>query len=368
MNKMLRNTIPVLILGSFGAFIAYAQTPSPAPSQSITASSSDQTLGIPILTPFVAPSPILPNLNANPLVQPLSIAVTPASPSPGQSVTVEAQAVTFDSDRANFVWTVDGVSRPDLSGFGKNTFTFTAGSVGSQKRVSVRAEPTGDTPITASKTIYITDLSLTWTAHTYIPKWYKGKALPVPNATIRIAAIPTFIIDGTPISANRLIYTWDIDGNRVLKGIGKQVLEFKQPEQSWDDYTIVLNVQDAARRIDKEARIGIASQETRAVIYQTLPLGGIEFRRGTSAFPSIVPGIVDLQAEPFFFNKESRFDLSYQWSAQNIIVSNAPKNPFIFTIDMSEQRAGNVPVTVLIQDPDSSAPPASGFLNIPIRP
>lgn len=314
------------------------------------------------------PSPILPNLNPNPLVQPLSLIVTPASPSPGESVAIEAQALTFDSDRANFIWTIDGVSRPDLSGFGKNTFIFTAESVGFGKRVSVRAEPTGDAPITVSKTIYVTDLSLTWTAHTYTPKWYKGKALPVPNARIRIAAIPAFIIDGTPIPANRLIYTWNINGNRVLKGIGKQVLEFQQSEASWDAPTILLNIQDAARRVEKEARIGIASQETHAVIYQTLPLGGIEFRRGTSAFPSIAPGIVDLQAEPFFFNKESRYDLSYQWSVRQATASNLPQNPFILTLDMSGQPSSDVPVTVLIQDPDSSVPPASGFLNIPIRP
>ena len=390
MYKIMRNTIPLLILGCFGASIAHAQiiTSTSSPTIFINASSSVQDiLNIATTTPFGASDQIpkivqdilnmstttplgaprqIPKL-PNPLVQPLSIVVTPASPSPGESVNVEAHVLTFDADRANFVWTVDGVSRSDLSGFGKNIFTFTAGNVGSGKRVSVRVEPTGEPSVSASQTIYITDLSLTWTAHTYTPKWYKGKALPVPNAKITIAAIPTFIIDDATIPANRLIYTWEIDGYRVLKGIGKQVLELKQPEQSWDTQTVLLNVQDASRRIQKEIRIGIASQQTHAVIYQTLPLGGIEFRRGTSVSPAIAPGVIDLQVEPFFFNKVSRYDLSYQWSVQNIIASSSPKNPFLLTLDAQQLPSSDVPISVFVRDTDTSVPSASGFIGIPIR-
>ena len=353
MQKIARNIIPAVILAFFGAFIAYAQV-SPLNQDA----------------PFVTPSPIQDaptNQFTSSLVQPITIVATPSSPSPGQSITVEAQTPTIEPYGANFVWTIDGASRPDISGFGKNTFTYTAAEVGSAKRVSVRVQPTGNTPFSGSQTIYTTDLVLTWTAKTYTPKWYKGKALPVPNSTLRVAAIPTFIIGGSMIPPNRLIYTWNVNGNRMLKGTGKQVFELQAPEQSWDTPTVILEIKDMEQRVHKEVPIGIVSQRTHAVIYQTLPLGGVEFRRGTSAFPSIAPSIVDLQVEPFFFNTQSKYDLSYQWSVQSTIATSSPQNPFILTLDMQQSPPSDVPISVIIHDKDNAVPPASSFLSIPIH-
>ena len=188
MKKILRNIIPFIIFASFGVSVAYAQTPP------------QTTIRIP-----PHPTDGMPNFKPSPLVQPLNLVATPSSPSPNQSVSVEAQTPASDGTRANFIWTVDGVRQSDASGFGKNIFTFTAGGVGSIKHISVRVEPFADLPVTASKDIYTTDLALPWTAKTYTPKWYKGKALAIPNSHIRVAAIPTFILDGTTISPDRLI-------------------------------------------------------------------------------------------------------------------------------------------------------------------
>jgi len=306
----------------------------------------------------------------NRLVPPFALITDPQSPSPGKQFTVTTETSSFDPNRTNYTWTVDGEPRPDLSGVGKNSFTLIAGEIGSSRYISVRAEPAGNQSVTASLTVYTTDVAMTWTARTYTPKWYKGKALPVPNAMVRVVAIPTIIIEGVIVPANKLIYTWDKNGERVLNGVGKQVLEFREPEQSWDAPTIVLTIEDADYRIQKEARVIIASARPRIVIYQSLPLGGIEFRRGTSVFPSIAPGIVDIQVEPFFFNRESKYDLSYEWSVQGTIASSSPRNPFILTLDMQQQPSSNVPIYVTVQDkvPDTDlySPFASSFLNIPI--
>ncbi len=87
-------------------------------------------------------------------------------------------------------------------------------------------------------------------------------------------------------------------------------------------------------------------------------------------FPSIPPSIVDVQVEPFFFNRESKYDLSYEWSVQGTVASSSPRNPFIITLDMQQQPTSNVPIYVTVQDkvPDTDLylPIASNFLNIPI--
>lgn len=349
LTHRLRHIIPVIILMYAGAYVAYAQTfELPAVNQ-LPASQS------------------VPQFNSNPLGQPLTLVATPSSPSPGESVTVVAQTPSLDKERTDFVWTIDSVRRPDISGLGKNTFTFIAKEVGSATRVSMRIEPAGDLPMTSSLVVYSTDIAITWTANTYVPKWYKGKALPIPNSAMHIAAIPTFIIEGKTLLPDRLIYTWNKDGNRILKGIGKRTLQFQMPEQSWDTPTILLVIEDDLRRIKKEVRVTLVGQTPKAVIYQTLPLGGVEFRRGTSAFPSVAPSIVDLQVEPFFFNQTSKYDLSYKWSIQHIMASSSPQNPFILTLDMREQQPSDIPISVFIKDPDMFGPSATKFLSIPIR-
>lgn len=340
MRTIIRNIIPIIILALGMSSVAYAQVPG------------------------------LSRFQPKSIVPPFAIVATPSSPSPGESVTVEAQPSSFDGTMANFIWTIDGVSHPDISGIGRSTFTYTAGVMGSRSQISVRVLPIGANPANASLAVYVTDLVLTWTADTYIPKWYKGKALPIPNSTIHIAAIPTIIIDGDAIPADKLIYTWNVNGERKLRGAGQQALTLQEPEQSWNTPTVVLTVEDFTHRVRKEARTGVVASDPKAVIYQSLPLGGVEFRRGTSAFPAVAPSTLDLQVEPFFFNTTSRYDLSYQWSIGGIPAApSAAKNPFLLTLDMSQQLPGTVALGVQVEhkNTDISTPSASNFLTIPIQ-
>lgn len=346
-KSTMHNIVPALIIIFCSASFVYAQ-----------------------ITPITGSRNVLSPLSRNQLVPPFALIADPASPSPGQKILITTQTTSFDPNTTNYTWTIDGQPRPDISGLGKNFYSFIAEEVGSSKHLSVRAEPLDEKPTTASLTVYTTDLAMTWTAHTYTPKWYKGKALPIPNTIVRVAAIPTIIIEGITIPANKLIYTWNKNGDRVLQGVGKQTLEFQEPEQSWDAPTIVLTVEDINHRVQKEARVMIISQTPHAVIYQSFPLGGIEFRRGASAFPSIQASVVDVQVEPFFFNRESKRDLLYEWSVQGDIASSSPRNPFLLTLDMQQQPPSNVPIYVTVQDkvPDTDlySPFASSFLNIPI--
>lgn len=349
--------------------VVYAQAPSISPSTGPAPQPSLSPTVIPLSTPYPTPGPEEIEKFLRPrIVQQLSLTSTPTSPSPGDTVSIQAQTPTFDKNTAQFFWTVDGKSRPDLSGFGKNMFTTIAGDIGSTIRVSIEVIPQGQARIQESHVIYVSDLSLTWTANTYIPKWYKGKALPVANSGLRIAAIPGMIIDGITIPANKLIFTWNINGKRALQGIGSHIFEYKAPERSFNAQLVRVVVEDMNKRIKKEARIAIANREPKAVIYQVLPLGGIESRRGTAAFSSVSTGSLDLQIEPFFFNTTSPKGLFYEWSAEGKKVSGSAENPFFLTLDIQERVLGNIPVSVFVNDNDIFVPSVNKTLTIPFAP
>ena len=378
MIKYLRNMVLVSLLTLCGSYIAYAQTPSATPpAETPTPTPSFTILVIPASTPPLIPTPtpfptpdieqLLKTTKSPAIVPPFTIIATPSSPNPGETISIEAQLPSSDKNTAAFTWTIDGKSRPDLSGLGKNSFTISAGALGSPMRISVQARQYNGEVLNTSHVIYITDLSLTWTTNTYIPKWYRGKALPVSGSLIRIAAIPSFILDGTTIPPERLIYTWNVSGTRALKGVGEQIFSFTAPDRSFNTPLITLKIDDTSKRIHKEARIGILNREPKVVIYQVLPLGGIEFRRGTTSFPPFSGGTIDLQAEPFFFNTPTNKDLSYTWTAEGITASSTPENPFLLTLDIKERREGFIPISVSISSNNIFISPAIRFLSIPLQ-
>ena len=164
------------------------------------------------------------------------------------------------------------------------------------------------------------------------------------------------------------LITWNVNGKRMLQGIGSHIFEYKAPERSFNIPLIRVVVEDMNKRIKKEARIAIANREPKAIIYQVFPLGGIEPRRGTTAFSSVSTGLLDLQIEPFFFNAVSREHLIYEWIAEGKTASTTVENPFFLTLDIQEREPGNIPVSVFVNDNDMFVPSVSKTLTIPFTP
>ena len=360
MKTITKNIIPFFILMVTGAYTAYAQTPLPTPLP------SSGGISVPQVIERITHTG---SSGAGGIVPPFEITVEPPSPSPGETVTITAQTPTFDKNTADFFWTINGKARSDLSGSGKNSFTLTAGDVGSVLDIGVQASEIDGTTLRAAQTVYPSDVVFTWSADTYIPKWYKGKALPVADSALRIVAFPSVIIDGTAIPPERLIYTWSIDGKRVLNGVGAQVLTYPAPTNQYDTQMVILVIQDMEKRITKEARTGIPIREPKTVIYELLPLGGVEFRRGMSMLHSVSGNTLDLQTEPFFYNTSARKNLSYSWTVENKTSSSTPENPFLLTLNFQRGTEQNdIPVSVEVDDTDSFTPSSFMSLIVPLKP
>lgn len=296
---------------------------------------------------------------------PLSLSSSPVSPSPGQTVSVQAATPTFDKDTASFAWTVDGKSRPDLSGQGKNEITLVAGAVGSQIRVSVRVSPANEGDVTASLVIRVSDLSLTWFGETTIPRWYKGKALAASNSIVNIVAVPEFIIDNTRITPENLIYHWALDDQtNALSGLGANVFRIKTSDIPRTQHQVEVTVEDIDRKIQKNRRITITPTLPRAVIYRSTPLGGIE-PRTTPAHSAQEHGLMDFAGEAFFFPTVLKQDLAWSWDIGGTPISNSFANPYLATIDTTQYPQGSTALTLRVSYTKALIPQsASKILNL----
>ncbi len=247
--------------------------------------------------------------------EPVSLVASPLSPSPGEAVTVTASTPTFDRNSAFFSWTVNSKQRLEFSGQGKNEIQLTAGEIGSVLQVRVEVDGPQGMGGTASVALRVTDLALTWSAETYIPKWYQGKALPTPGAVVNIVAIPRFVVGGREIPPQSLVYRWGLDDEeRALTGVGAQVFQIRTSDLPKTSHQIKVTIEDSTRQITKEGEMFIIPTNPRLAIYPSTPLGGIEFRSSPLFLPTTARGIIDFQAEPFFFAIKSRKELPYQWS------------------------------------------------------
>ena len=319
-------------------------------------------------SPFFNPSMLgipedLPQLFEN-LNPPVIIESNPASPGAGQTVTITARTPATEVKTSEFTWTVNGTVRSDVSGSAKNTITVTAGDTGTSIRVSVRVRRLDGTVLTASKQIYVSDLALIWKARTYVPPWYRGKALPTKNSIVTISAIPTVIIDGRLIPPNRLIFTWHSDGRQLAAGAGEQIVDVVVPRLPFMTRVVQVTVEDFDKKIRKEQRIALGPREPHVSVYALEPLGGIESRRSVTTLPVTSRGTLDFQAEPFHFPVLSKDDLTYRWRFNGKDVQGLPQNPFILSIDAANETRRDIGISVNVDDADTYVPPASKLFNV----
>ncbi len=299
---------------------------------------------------------------------PLTLSATPQSPSPGEVVTIEANTPTLDKDRLFFEWTVDGKNQSGLSGLGKNSIKVTAGSVGSSIRINVSISGADREIKPEILVVNVSDLSLTWFAETYIPRWYKGKALPTPGSIVRVVAVPKIIIGGNTLRPENLIYRWSLDDEEnILSGIGEQVFRFKMSDFSKTTHQIEIVVEDSERIIHKQGRILLTATTPEVKIYSSSPLGGVEFRSSPFFTFTNSRGLLDFIAEPFFFAASSKKQLQFNWQIANREVQGTPNNPYLLTIDTTGQAASTIPVSVTVDDSNDIIPSASSGLNLVIQ-
>lgn len=287
---------------------------------------------------FFANSQIIPD--------PLSLVASPSAPSAGEKVTVLASTPTIDKEATIFSWTVDGKSRPDLSGQGKYVITLAAGSVGSA--ISVRVDISGSRGETGSAALSIptADLALVWFAETYVPRWYKGKALPTQSSTVNIVAISNI----KNLQAENLIYRWSLDDeDNILAGAGKQIFRIQLSDLPKATHHIRVKVEDASKTISKEGELFIISTSPRVAIYPLTPLGGIEHRSAPAFFSSSVRGQLDFTAEPFFFSVSAKKELSYQWSIAGGEAVGTAEAPYILSLNTGDSPVGVAPISVSIK-------------------
>lgn len=245
----------------------------------------------------------------------VTLSTSPEQALPYMPVTVSVDSVSIDLERATIVWSING--KTVKSGMGLKDVTFRAGKLGTTAVVAVTVATIDGGQFSASKTVYTTDADIVWEAYdSYVPPFYKGKALPADEANIKAVAIPSVNGFGATVKSKDFVYGWkrNYDAVAGASGAGKASFFFSL------DY---LNNKEKIG-VDIGARSGTYSGVADADIvivkpsinfYQKTTDGIIHFEKAINGGETLYGGSL-LYAAPFGMSPKNPTDqaLTYEWT------------------------------------------------------
>lgn len=166
------------------------------------------------------------------------------------------------------------------------------------------------------------DFILSWSADSYVPADYEGKALPTRNSQIRVAAEPAKKL---PLDPDKLYYNWSLDDDYAgyASGLGKSVLRFQVTKWTGDTHIITLQVKDANDILLDTSVLSITIVDPQLLLTKQNEDYALQNSLSTGTGQEI-----KFFAVPLFFHIRTLADIDWQWSFAGQNLTNPDdKNP-----------------------------------------
>ncbi|MBI4118002.1 MAG: hypothetical protein HY455_00450 [Parcubacteria group bacterium] len=298
-----------------------------------------------VTTLFISLSLLFPLWTSAQTIAPvLQVAVSPTTPGPGQEVTLSLSSSAADLNRSTISWTQSG--RVVSSGRGVKTFRFSAGPLGSATTITALVRTIDGKQLRGETVIRPAEVDFLWEADTYTPPFYRGKALASPGSTVRVTAVPHFVLgNGTRLASSELVFTWSKDrtvlGN--LSGYGRDVVELTMPS-GFRPVDVMVEVSSLQNSFSVKKEMRLVPHDSRVLLYERHPLLGVLYNKA-------LPGVIDLEteettlrAEPLYFslNDVRLGKISFVWSLNGRMVPGGERSGEITLRQEGSQQSASV--------------------------
>ena len=277
-----------------------------------------------------------------------TVELSPEVPAPNQTVSAKIISYSFDVDRSDISWIVNGAVK--LSGTGKRNFSFSVGNIGSKTTLSIVIITKDGLKLDKTMTFQPAGLDILWEADTYTPVSYKAKAIPSSESIIKVSAFPEFYSNGEKISASQLIYDWEINFKNKpdISGFGKRSFSFRSSGVFGED-SVKVTVSSYNKNIIAEKKIKIKIGEPKIIFYKDNPMEGVNYNSALGSEIELGENEISVRAEPYFFSSKNLNSLSYQWKMNNQSMEpGEKKNTADFRVDSGP---GSALINLRIQNP-----------------
>ncbi len=271
----------------------------------------------------------------------ISLSINPASPGPNTDTVATITSFSTDINRATISWFLNG--KFVSGGLGKNTYSFKTGAVGASTKVSasiITAEAN-----TADKSITITpgELDVLWQAtDAHTPPFYRGKALPLNESSIRFVAVPNLrSTNGSIIKGSDLVYSWqkNLKPDASASGFGKNYFDVYASYLD-EEERVDVSASSVSNHTGGSGNTSIHLSTPKIIFYKKIPLLGADYNNAIGGDGLLVDTKeVTVVAEPYFINPKNidSTRLSYNWySGREQVSTPAKKNELLMSFPNSK--------------------------------
>lgn len=259
------------------------------------------------------------------------VSLSPKIPGPNEQVTITLQSYAVDLNKANISWTVNGKLTPS-SEVGGKSIKVTTGNIGSTLSVVATVQGNGFEQITKNILIRPAEIDLIWEVKdSYVPPFYKGKALPSSESTIKIVAMPNIKTpSGAKLKSNDFVFNWkrNFDSVQSSSGYGKDSFEFKHSYFNKVE-NISLIISGVTLPTGADAQLSLTPGSPKILFYEQSPLYGTQYQKELGQLFTMNTDETSLVAEPYFFSPKNVVysDVQFKWNVNGASISNqSPKN------------------------------------------
>jgi hypothetical protein len=289
----------------------------------------------------------------------INLDVNPEVPYPQEDVTATVSSNSINLDTATIGWYKDG--KLSLVGIGKKQFSFKTGESGSKTNIYVKLVFPDKTVLEKGKVVSAGMVNLLWeSTDSYTPPFYKGKALPAPEATIKVVAIPETLGD------KNYIFNWsrNFKSARAADGYNGSTYIFKN---NYIDSIekISVSAHGYKKSVQGEGELSVSFVKPKILFYENHPLLGALYGNAFQKDITLSKDEMTVIAEPYFFSisNPNDSDLGYTWSLNDSEIDTPdPKNQLV--IRRSGSAGGKSVITLALESASKLYDLAAAQLNI----
>jgi hypothetical protein len=251
------------------------------------------------------------------------VTTSPENPKPYDSVNISLESYATDLDKSLIEW--KGGSKTFLKNTGAKDFSFKMGGLGTQAILDVKIiTEEGDT---IQKRIVLTPtyIDMLWQAtDSYVPPFYRGKALPAKEGSVKIVALPAGL---GGIQTSNTTYTWKLNGEtqQGQSGYKKNSFNFDLTTSELDDTVEVTSNTTSGNNL-ANGKIKISGINPFIIFYKKSPSDGILYNNALQKEIFMKEDDITLIAEPYFISdKNNTNDNVYSWKINDSEVETPAK-------------------------------------------
>lgn len=265
----------------------------------------------------------------------IELTIDPRFPAPNTPTLISLDDYSVNTAGATISWFIDGIEQKNSEN--ERSLSLTTKNLGEETRVEVTLRRSNAPSFSSSVKIVPSVVDIIIEADTYVPHFYKGRALPSEESRLKAIAV---VHDGTEASQALYTYKWSYGGS-VLEGggvRGKNIATFILSR--YDNKPLILEIFNDEGDMVGEKFITLRTTAPELLFYEESPLRGLSLKTIASPFPFIGEEVT-IYGEPYFINADmDESDATFSWTINGTDVSSSVGIPNALTLERTGDSGG----------------------------